>query len=138
MVIPQNSRFNKLQHITFGTDFHYEINMNSFTTLVELLKKFNSTLHIVHVRKSDTNSNEVAEAEWRKTADNIFSGMNYQFITVEDDNIKHGLVEFIQSNETELLVMLTHKHSFLERLFNKSQTAAMAYETTVPLLVLHD
>ena len=138
MVIPQNSRFNKLQHITFGTDFHYEVNVNSYAPLVELAKQFNSTLHIVHIRKTDSNSNEVVEAEWRKTAGNVFSGLNYEFVTVEDDNIKHGLVEYIESNETELLVMLTHKHSFLERLFNKSQTAAMAYETRVPLLVLHD
>lgn len=138
MVIPQDARFNQLRHITFGTDYHYEINIHCFNPMVELAKKFNSEVHIVHVRKAESNNNEVAEFEWRKTAENVLAGINYKFVTVEDDNVKHGLVEFIQANETELLVMLTHKHSFLERLFNKSQTAAMAYETKVPMLVLHD
>lgn len=137
MVIPQDAVFKAINHITFASDLHFEINVQSFGPLAEIAKKFNSNVHIVHVNK-DNSMNMEEELEWRKHAENYLHGIQYEFITVSDSNVKHGIVEYMETHDTDLLVMLAHRHGFIERLFNRSQTAAMAYETKVPMLALHD
>ena len=47
------------------------------------------------------------------------------------------LQQYIHDHETDLLVMVTHKRSFLQNLLHFSATKQMSYHTTVPLLSLH-
>ena len=46
--------------------------------------------------------------------------------------------DYLQTHPGQLLVMTAHKHNFFERVFSRSQTTAMAYETHIPLLILQD
>ena len=137
LIIPQDSRFTEYKHITYATDFHNELLTRSFDPLVQMAKQFKSTVSIVYIHR-DADRSEVNELDWRKNMTNILPGIDYSFVKIEDDSVKHGLTEYIESSRTDLLVMLTHRHNFFERLFNRSQTTTMAYETKVPLLVLHD
>ena len=137
LIIPQDSRFAEYRHITYATDFHNELLTRSFDPLVKIAKQFKSTVSIVYIHR-DADRSEVNELDWRKNMTNILPGIDYSFVKIEDDSVKHGLTEYIESSRTDLLVMLTHRHNFFERLFNRSQTTTMAYETKVPLLVLHD
>lgn len=47
------------------------------------------------------------------------------------------LQQYIHDHDTDLLVMVTHKRSFLQNLLHFSATRQMSYHTTVPLLSLH-
>jgi nucleotide-binding universal stress UspA family protein len=137
LIIPQDSRFTEYKHITYATDFHNELLTRSFDPLVQIAKQFKSIVSIVYIHR-DADRAEVNELDWRKNMTNILPEIDYSFVKIEDDSVKHGLTEYIESSHTDLLVMLTHRHNFFERLFNRSQTTTMAYETKVPLLVLHD
>lgn len=137
LVVPQEASYKPYLNITYATDFNNELLTHSFQPLANLAQKYNSTISIVYVHRESDRS-EVNEMDWRKNMENILPDIKHNFIQVEDDSVKHGLLEFIATHPTDLLVMLTHRHNFLERLFNKSQTTTMAYETRVPMLVLHD
>jgi nucleotide-binding universal stress UspA family protein len=137
LIIPQDASFAEYKHITYATDFHNELLTRSFDPLVKIARQFSSNISIVYIHR-DSDRSDVNETDWRKNMTNIFPDINYSFVKIEDDSVKHGLTEFIESSGTDLLVMLTHRHNFFERLFNRSQTTTMAYETRVPLLVLHD
>ena len=137
LIIPQDARFAEYQHITYATDFHNELLTRSFDPLLKIAKQFKAKVSIVYIHR-DADRSEVNELDWRKNMTNILPEIEYSFVKIEDDSVKHGLTEYIESSHTDLLVMLTHRHNFFERLFNRSQTTTMAYETKVPLLVLHD
>ena len=49
-------------------------------------------------------------------------------------NFEEALKSHIAANHTGILVMLTHKRSFLESLFRRSMTKKMSYHTNIPLL----
>ncbi len=135
MIIPQDARFRPLKKISFATDLHYEILPKNFKPLTELASAYNASLQILYVhRKND--APRVDELEWRRTVEQYFSSIEHEFFTVEDSSVMHGINSFIEQHSSELLVMIAHKHTFLERIFNRSQTRAMAYETRIPLLVL--
>jgi nucleotide-binding universal stress UspA family protein len=137
LIIPQDAQFQPLQHITYATDLHYEIVVNAYKPLVALAKKFNARIHIVNVHRHNAEK-KVDELEWRRTVENIFYEIEHDFSSVEDASVMHGIQEYIDHHSSELLVMISHRHTFFERLFSKNQTTAMAYETKIPLLILQD
>ena len=49
---------------------------------------------------------------------------------------EEAITTYISTNNTGLLVMITHKRNFLESIFNKSLTKKMSYHTNIPLLSL--
>jgi nucleotide-binding universal stress UspA family protein len=62
----------------------------------------------------------------------------HTFDDITHQSIMQGIAEYMNTHDSELLVMVEHKHSFFERLFSKDHTTAMAYETKTPLLILQD
>ncbi len=53
---------------------------------------------------------------------------------VYGSNFEEAIKTYIAANTTGILVMLTHKRSFLESLFHRSMTKKMSYHTNIPLL----
>jgi hypothetical protein len=50
--------------------------------------------------------------------------------------VEEGINQFIETNPTDILTMVAHKHSLFQRLFGKVHTKIMSYQTEIPLLVL--
>lgn len=51
-------------------------------------------------------------------------------------NFQDAVLDYVRSNNMNLMVMITHKRSGIESLLNKSKTRNMSYHTTVPLLAI--
>lgn len=135
LVVPQNARFVPLQNILYATDLNYEINTRLLQPLVELVKKHNAHLHILNIKTPGTNT-VTDEKEWENQMREVFNGLPFEFHSEENSSVESGINSYIENHNCQLLVMIARKHSFFERLFNKSHTRIMAYETHIPLLIL--
>jgi nucleotide-binding universal stress UspA family protein len=62
---------------------------------------------------------------------------NLSFQLMEGDDINGKLEEYMKMNYTDLLVMSTHHHKLLDRLFGKNITKKLIHHTIVPLMVIH-
>lgn len=129
LVVPEKAVYKDISNITYATDFSNKVNLPSQGLLMNLLNTFGAKLHIVHVQK---------EAGTQPAGDPAFEGISHEFHLVTDSEVKHGIETYLEENPSDLLVMVTHEHSFLDRLFGKSHTKAMVYDTHLPLLVLRD
>lgn len=136
LVVPEHAAFQGIQQVAYATDFSYHVGLHTYAPLTALLESFKATLHIVHVqRQGDPGSDEIAG---EIQLDPVFSSIPHEFHIVRDSAVKHGIALYLEQNRTDLLVMVTHEHSFLDRLFGRSHTKSMVYDTQVPLLVLKD
>ena len=137
LIIPQNGIFIPIKNISYASDFTYNSSFHLFNFLLELLKIFQASLTILHVHNQHEKK-AIDELAGKKDIENIFKETDHKFHIIHGASVMHGINEFIEQNATDLLVMVAHKHTFLERVFGKSNTKEMAYETKVPLLVLQD
>lgn len=135
LVVPEQAQYAGLQNVTYATDFSYSVDFNVYGPLLSLLKQFNSTLHIVHVQKD---KDEMKVQDIAGELDPALNAIPHEFHLVNDADVRHGIESYLENQPTDLLVMVTHEHSFMDRLFGKSHTTAMVYHTHVPLLVLKD
>jgi nucleotide-binding universal stress UspA family protein len=61
--------------------------------------------------------------------------MHVEHLTERD--FQQAIQQYIEKENIDLLVMITHKRGFIQSLFHASMTREMAYHTTIPLLALH-
>jgi nucleotide-binding universal stress UspA family protein len=137
LVIPHDHAFSPIKNITYASDFGYASSMQLFDVLLKLAKTFQATIHVIHVHKQHGDIKD-AQIAGRRTIEQLFENIDHAFHDITNESILQGINEYMRTNNSELLVMVEHKQSFLGRIFSKDHTTSMAYETKTPLLVLQD
>lgn len=137
LVIPHNFTFSPIKNITYASDFSYVSSTELFDVLTKLAKAFQAKIHIINVHKHNEDL-KPAQVAGRTAIESVFEHVDHTFHDITHHSIMQGINEYMQTNDSELLVMVEHKQSFLGRIFSKDHATAMAYETRTPLLVLHD
>jgi nucleotide-binding universal stress UspA family protein len=137
LVIPHDAVYTPVKHITYASDFTYRTSTQLFNPLLELARAFGAKTYILFVRQGH-GGNTDQETAGKKNSEIIFEGYEHEYVTIEEPSVNQGISKYIQQHSSQLLVMVAHKHTFLERVFSKNHTTVMAYETHVPLLILQD
>lgn len=137
LVIPHDAAFGVIKDIVYATDYSYTVNPELFTPLMQLAKKFRAKVHILKVEKQREKV-AVEAVAGRQGMESLFEDMDHEFVSVTSESVTHGISDYLQNKPGQMLVMVAHKHGFFERIFSRSQTTAMAYETHIPLLILQD
>ena len=137
LVVPEGYSYAPIKRITFSTDFNENISFKSLAPLLETARTFGARVDLVHIQK-DEQEMEPDEISGKLSLQHALEAVEHQFHTLVDDDVEEGIQSFTQNNPTDLLVMVTHRHSLLDRWLGTSHTKLMSYHTTVPLLVLHD
>ena len=137
LIIPHDAGYKTVTSIVYASDFSYQSSFHLFDPLLALLKQFKAALTILHVQL--VHSSESPDLlVGKKDIGGIFEGHRFNFVTVENNSVTHGINRYLSEYGSDLLVMVAHKHGFFERIFSKNHTGAMAYETHIPMLVLQD
>lgn len=137
LVIPEKAAYKAIDHITFASDFNIATDMDKYTVLIELVKKFNASVNIVNVQKKES-SLTLEKAVGKMKTSMAFSKLNHGFHTIKETNVEEGINKFLINNPTDILAMVARRHNLFERMFGTVHTKAMSYQTEIPLLVLQD
>ena len=94
-------------------------------------------LDCVHINTSDKyEATEIAMEELRKYYQNNTQEFEMEFHLINGSDLSTELNEFISEKNADALVMTGPHQSNFKRLFFRSNTKQMTYQTMVPLLVL--
>jgi len=137
LIIPEKASYKDWRQVTYATDYSYEFNPQVYNSLLFLLRTFNAQLNIVHVMKHGEEEKS-QQVSGESQLESVFGSVPHQYQTVSDTHVKHGIESYLGDHPTDLLVMVTRDRGFWERLFGKSHTKEMVYNTHIPLLVLKD
>jgi nucleotide-binding universal stress UspA family protein len=137
LVVPEGYAFTPIKRITFSTDFSETVSSKTLAPLLEAARTFGARVDLVHIQR-DEQEMDTDEIAGKLHLQHVLAEVDHQFHTMVDDDVEEGIQSYTQNNPTDLLVMVAHRHSLLERWLGTSHTKLMSYHTTVPLLVLHD
>ncbi len=136
-IIPAKAVFKHIGQITFASDFNTSIEMEKYTMMFKIAEQFNSKISILNVQQSEY-SMKREELIGKMQTNLAFSKQERQFHTIIESNVEEGINKFILLHPTDILAMVAHKQSFIQRMFGKSFTKSMSYQTEIPLLVLQN
>jgi len=135
LVIPHDAVYAPLNSITFAWDVNDSLNEELAHPLPLIARNYHSDIHIINIEKQQEKDFTAVE-KGRLAFDRLFENITHEYITVSDPSVMHGLNSYMERQTSDLLVMIAHKHSFLDRVFSRDRTTEMAHETRIPLLIL--
>ena len=89
-----------------------------------LTSALNAALHIVHI-EPEKNPNE----DFHSPIPDCSS-----VTIIKDDEFVHGIETFVKEKQIDLIIILPHKHSLVEKIFFKTHMKELLEEISIPLM----
>jgi hypothetical protein len=103
-----------------------------------VLKEFDLSLHVINVNEEHYIAlTEEHEEEKRKLAD-MFADYNPQFYFLRLFDVEEAINQFATDKGIDLIINVHREHSLISRIFKESHTKKLAFQSQVPLLVVHE
>ena len=131
LVIPHQVAYHPIKTIAFANALELEDELPQ-KTIQSFAQTMDAIVQHVHVDLDAT------EEEMKKEKSSVFyqsSNPLKSMAIVRDNTISNGLNYFLDNHSIDLLAMSLSNPDGLPRLFHKSQTKKMTYQTKLPLLI---
>lgn len=139
MLIPRETEFGAFRHILYASNFE-AVDEKNIKRLTKFAENFNANIHFVHVSTGKSDSVGFKEVEER-IMNLIFNdgapAYSFEMTEVNSESIVEGLNKYAEEKNIDLVVMVSPHRHFLESLFHRSTTTAFAFNSSLPVLVLH-
>lgn len=86
----------------------------------------------------DFKLHEAKVADFRDALKQKYPGTEIHAVHLAGKHFRESLQNWIDKNNIDMLVMLTHKRTLIGSIFNSSMTRKMSYHTNIPLLAIPD
>jgi nucleotide-binding universal stress UspA family protein len=136
LIIPSKASYKRPETIVFASDYDPKTNME-MNILKEFRNVFNSKIFVLNV-KQKKESVSVEEAIAGVRLENKLNEIEHVYYFPEKEDLVEGINEFVKDHHADIVAIIPHHYSLLERLFHKSISKSMAFHTNVPLLALPD
>lgn len=137
MIIPPTAKYNGITNVSLASDFKEVDATTPVLAIKTVLGIFNANLHIVNV----DNEHYVALTEEylteRAKMQKMFAEFNPEFYFIGMNDFYEAIEQFSKDKNIDLLVVIPKNHSFMNSLFSSSHTKKLAFNTSVPLLAVH-
>ncbi|TXD83068.1 universal stress protein [Subsaximicrobium wynnwilliamsii] len=132
IIIPEAYKFKPLNSFLLSLQPEDSLNDAPFKEVMDFIKTHKLQLHVLRMGIGGEVS-EIARFDKQKLAI-----INCKYELAEDIPIAEAVSAYLNTHDIDMMAATIHKQSFLERLFNKSQTESINENLQIPLLVLHD
>jgi nucleotide-binding universal stress UspA family protein len=135
--VPSDWESKEVKNIVFATDLKQLHNVDILEPINVLADLADATIHIVYVTENNSDidlENEVTKLPLHQFFDNRV----VKYKVVECDDVAEGIDSYVKEISADMVVMIPKVVSFWQKLFKRSVTEQMAFQSKVPLLSLKD
>lgn len=136
LLVPPKADFKPVKKLLFASDLEFAgSDTAALEKLIKLVAPMETRITLTHVCNEKRDNDEKIQNILRAIADKIsYEHINYNFI--HESDTEKGLHHLCEKEGADMLVMIHHNHSLLERIFTTSHSQKMATQTSIPLLVM--
>ena len=141
VVIPTGYKESNPENILFATH-HFEETDKVLNPIFEIATLFGASVQLAVFSDDDDDNASIVMEHTRGIKDyeeKLKKKFNADTLTANHltgKEFMETMQEYITNHKIDVLAMVTHQRNFFDRIFNPSITKKMAYQTTVPLLVI--
>lgn len=133
LAVPEQAVFDgTLDNIAFTTTFSEE-DERGLRSMLALLGAFKPNIHCVNVDLAHTASYLHKQEAFMAKFEDV-DDMSVHILDGTD--FSTTLTDFLETSTIDLLVMVTHKRTFWDELFNYSKTKTLSYHSSTPIMSL--
>ena len=136
LVIPEGYTYKEPNHILFATDYSMPYQLRELELLNEIAFDNSSIIDILYI-SDDNNLSLRQEANQSFIKENL-RNKKVHFKITKDKNITKEIYSYIENYETEILVMINRRHSFLENILFQDNVDKISLSIDIPFLALQN
>lgn len=138
MIIPSNASYNEIKNVLLATDLKNIVSTTPSVPIKKILCAFNAKLHIVNVNSEHYIELSEAFAAEQSRLREMFSEFNPEFYFLRLYDIDEAIGEFAKDKKIDLIITIQKEHSRMHKLFSSGHLKKLAYESTVPVITVHE
>jgi nucleotide-binding universal stress UspA family protein len=135
--IPSKVKFKSIKNIVLATDYGQLKSATALDPLKDLASMFKSHIYILNVIAEGNGLPTTSQAVQGIKLEHVLEAHNHSFHSAANKDVVNGINEFVAIRRINMTVMLPRRHSFVQSIFKKSNSKAMAFHTETPLLTIH-
>lgn len=136
--IPKGKEYgNGIQKAGLACDFKEVAETTPANTIKNFIQEFNAHLHIINI---DYDNEQTTEETPEQSAllQTSLQELNPVYHFIHNKDVEDGISEFAEKNNLDLVIIIPKKHSLSEKLFKKSTTRNLIFESHIPVMCVHD
>ena len=136
LIIPSQASIQPIRKILFACDL---VDVSASTPIglfKEFLDLFNAQLFVLNVENKHRKASP-QKPEETSPLHQILDRYNPEYIYITHDNVITGVLEFAEKNQVSAIVTIPKNYNLLQKVFHKSTSGRLIYDSAVPLLTLH-
>jgi len=130
-------RYKNIKKILLATDYEHVENKAALDPLKELAGLYKSHIYILNVTDQEKRIPTLSQAVQGIKLEHLLEEQDHSFHTITNQVVVDGINEFAKTYRMDMIVMLPRHRSFMQSIFKKRNTKAMAFHTETPLLTIH-
>ncbi|WP_223034388.1 universal stress protein [Hanstruepera marina] len=132
IAVPESATTN-INEIGFATDYSIDDYGEGLNLLREITLSNKARLAVVNVVN---NSEYITDLNAkREMLEQVLKPLTLEYYTLTDVPVEQGIHVFTESRKLDMLVLITKKRSFFEKLTTRSHSKAISHNLDVPLIV---
>lgn len=131
LIPPKMNAPQRIANIAYATS-ELSLDEHGIEALKDWAETFQATLHFLHVSRIGFNDKKVDVDAFMKDGAVPYVSRDLDYISV-----RGAIDAYTYAHPIDLVVAMTQHYSFWENLFHLSVTESLAWNSTVPLLLLH-
>lgn len=134
LIIPNMHGFNSIKTIVYASDFEDD-DIPAIQRLVEIAEPLDAKIKIVHVAANNEQDQEQQMVWYKEMLKEKVAYQNMEFQIVSYPNVYHGLRNYINLNNADIIALLERKeHGILKKLFHRDLSKKMESNIKIPML----
>jgi len=138
MIVPNVSRYSGIKNIALTSDFMDVKTSTPVLAIKTILEMFNANLHIVNVSNEHYVSLSEEYLSERNKMQELFADFKPEFYFIGMNDFYDAIDQFTRDRNIDLLVVIPKNHTFFDRLFGKSHTKKLVFQSSVPIIAAHE
>jgi len=131
---PCSSKDFEKVRILYATDFNEKDN-TSLNQLLKIVNPFNKSIACIHIDTAHNPSKVERMDELNELLKREYSQHEIYCRLIEDEDVYHGIKDFSEKNDVNLLSFTTQKRGIFEKLFKPNLFKKILQESSLPILI---
>lgn len=94
--------------------------------IADFISAVKATLHVVHVQTGKEEQRSLVE----------FEHLSPVYFTIQNEDVKEGLLRYVEDVKADMLMILPHEHNFMERTFFKLHAEPIINDAKIPVICI--
>ena len=136
IVVPQLAKEELPKEIVFPTGFKTPFKKRELTYLIDIAKICQASIKVLHISKDGMLDEK--QTSNKKLLDEYFDEVDHTFHLLSHMAVPAAISCFVESRESDMVAFMNRKHSFFASILNQPLAKGIAYNSKVPILVMHE